>query len=79
MKTQSQKPAANDNRPRTVAEARQFLGIGKTLFWRMVGEGSLRVIRISDRTVRVPVSELNRIAEQGTRRRERRTGRVARV
>ncbi len=41
----------------TVEEAAQWLGIGRTLAWRLVQEGKLPSVRLG-RCVRVPRSEL---------------------
>jgi hypothetical protein len=50
-----------DTRGVTVDEARYRLGnLGKTLFYDLVKQGKIRVVKIGNRTV-VPVSEIDRL------------------
>ena len=43
----------------TVPEAAQYLGIGKTRMWQLVWSNAVPVLRLGDKTVRIPRRELD--------------------
>jgi hypothetical protein len=61
MPTTIAPPPADGNRGVTVDEARYRLGnMGKTLFYDLVKQGKIRVVKLGNRTV-VPMSEIDRL------------------
>jgi excisionase family DNA binding protein len=55
-----------------VPEAAALLSIGLSKLWELIRGGELRVIRFG-RAVRVPMSEVRRLAEEGIRSKETQT------
>lgn len=47
-----------------VAEFCQLVGIGRTLFYKLVNEGRIRTVCIGGRRL-IPISEVNRLLENG--------------
>ena len=45
----------------SVADAAKALGIGVTHAWRLIGDGTIRPLKLGGRTL-VPVAEIDRIA-----------------
>ncbi len=52
----------------TIEEAAHWLGIGRTLAYKLASEGTLPTIRLSSRCVRVPLPELEEFVRAHTRR-----------
>jgi excisionase family DNA binding protein len=47
-----------------VKEASDLLAIGHTKTWELIGAGELRTIRIGERGVRIPESEISRFVRE---------------
>jgi excisionase family DNA binding protein len=78
MTTMTDEPTRGSNSPTdpvylTVAEVGRRLSLGRTTVWKLISDGELETVRLSERAVRVPVASVEAyVARQLERERERR-------
>jgi excisionase family DNA binding protein len=59
-------PAESDPRAFSVKETCKRLGIGASLFWKFVGRGQIKVVRLGGRTL-VTAEEIRRVLANGVK------------